>query len=95
MRGIEDHYDAKFKVLSENVRHHIKEEEGEMLPKAKSLDIDFDQLGAKMLRRKEQLLLKGVPRVGEEDMVAASKGRGDSPAKAARKTVKAAPKRKK
>lgn len=60
--GRGDHYDAKFIVLAENVRHHIKEEEGEMLPKAKALDIDFQKLGHQMLRRKEQLLSKGVHR---------------------------------
>jgi hemerythrin-like domain-containing protein len=36
-----DHRDAKFKVLSQSVRHHIKEEENEVLPKAKGLDIEF------------------------------------------------------
>jgi len=80
MTGKEDHYDAKFTVLSENVRHHIKEEEGEMLPKAKRLPIDFDALGARMLERKEELLADGVPAV-EEDRVADPKA--DSPARAA------------
>src|SRR2546423_4239068 len=50
MDGREDHYDAKFQVLSENVRHHIKEEEGEMLPKAKRAKLDFDRLGETMLK---------------------------------------------
>src|SRR3954467_10313466 len=30
MDGLESHFDAKFMILAENVRHHIKEEEDEM-----------------------------------------------------------------
>jgi hemerythrin superfamily protein len=86
MNGSEDHYDAKFTVLSENVRHHIKEEEGEMLPKVRSMKLDFEQLGSEMAARKQQLLKNGFPPVGEEAMVEASRGEGDSPAKAAQKT---------
>ena len=37
MDGSESHFDAKFQVLAENVRHHIEEEEGEMLPKAQKV----------------------------------------------------------
>lgn len=83
MDGTESHFDAKFTVLAENVRHHIKEEENEMLPKARAVKLDFEALAEKMRRRKERLLAAGVPPVGEERMVKASRGRGDSPARAA------------
>lgn len=85
MDGKEDHYDAKFKVLSENVRHHIKEEENDMLPKARTLHLDMDALGKQILARKAQLKKTGVAIFAEEKMVAASKGKGDSPAQAAKK----------
>jgi hypothetical protein len=89
MDGTEDHYDAKFTVLSENIRHHIKEEESDMLSKARALDIDYKALGQQMLKRKKELLSNGFPPVAEEKMVAASRGRGDSPAQKAKKTIKA------
>jgi hypothetical protein len=86
MDGTESHYDAKFTVLAENVRHHIKEEEEEMLPRAQKTKIDFDALGATMLSLKEELLSEGMPVTDEAAMVANSEGHGDSPAEAARAT---------
>jgi hemerythrin superfamily protein len=86
----DDHRHAKFTVLAESVRHHIKEEEGEMLPKAKSLDIDFERLGQQMLARKKELKADGIPPDAEHSMVAAAGGRADTPAKASRQKKPAA-----
>ena len=94
MTGSESHYDAKFIVLAENVRHHIKEEENEMLPQARSVKVDFEALAEQMQERKEKLLTDGVPPVGETRMVKASRGSGDSPAKAAQRKPPKAAKRK-
>ncbi len=87
MTGKEEHWEAKFTVLAENIRHHIKEEEGEMLPEARKTPIDFEALGAQMMARKKELQEKGVPPDAEAKMVKKSGLRGDSPAKHAQKKV--------
>lgn len=51
----DDHYDAKVTVLGENIDHHVKEEQDEMFPKAKKAKLDLAALGAKMLKRRQEL----------------------------------------
>jgi hemerythrin-like domain-containing protein len=50
-------WDAKFSVMEENLKHHINEEEREMFEQAQKVfsDEELEQLGDRMLRRKEQL----------------------------------------
>jgi hemerythrin-like domain-containing protein len=49
---------AKFKVMKENIEHHIEEEENEMFKQARDVfeRKELEELGERMTARKEQLL---------------------------------------
>jgi hemerythrin superfamily protein len=63
VRGVQpdgEMYDARVKVMSEFVKHHVKEEQTEMFPKARKTKLDMGVLGAQMQSRKEELLAAGA-----------------------------------
>lgn len=55
----DDYYDAKVKVLQEEIEHHVKEEEkqqGNMFSQARKTDVDLQALGERMAARKAELM---------------------------------------
>ena len=57
MSAEDDAFDAKVTVLIENVRHHVEEEEEELLPQSEEIlgDEELARLGEEMAARKQQL----------------------------------------
>ena len=65
----DEFYDAKVKVLQEEIEHHVEEEERRMeglFAQAKKADLDMDALGEQLAARKmeltEQFKTTGIPR---------------------------------
>ena len=55
----DEFYDARVKVLSEMIKHHVKEEEqrdGMFAQAKKGKGVDFDELGEQLQMRKEDLM---------------------------------------
>jgi hemerythrin superfamily protein len=60
----DDYFDSKVHVLSEMIKHHVKEEEqpGGMFAEAKqSKKMDLLKLGQELAARKAELMAKGAP----------------------------------
>ena len=62
-----DYYDAKVKVLSEEIKHHVAEEERwitGMFAQSRRTDIDMETIGARMSARKEELTAQSKKKAG-------------------------------
>ena len=49
-------FEARVKVLSELIKHHVKEEQTELFPAVKKTSLDLTALGAQLMARKTELL---------------------------------------
>jgi len=65
----DEYYDAKVKVLQEQIEHHVEEEEQRMegmFAQARKAGLDMDALGQELAARKEQLMAEvrasGLPK---------------------------------
>jgi hemerythrin superfamily protein len=58
-------FDAKVQVLSEEIEHHVEEEEKELFPEVRKAALDLKALGEQLAARKRELLKEfkasGVP----------------------------------
>lgn len=60
-------YTALVHVLSEYVKHHVEEEEGEMFPALRKSKLDLDALGRQLADRKQELVAGGALPATDDD----------------------------
>ena len=53
---LDEVYNAKVKVLSEYIKHHVQEEENEIFPEVRDQQEELDELGQEMSARKGELM---------------------------------------
>ena len=62
MQPGQDLYDAKVKVLGEQIQHHVKDEDEKLFPEVRDTDIDLRELGRRMAARKAELMAELGPK---------------------------------